>query len=614
MGKNLKTKLFIAILACATAVSAGGIFAMNQETGFVAANAETSEGVEETTPAGAGYSMQIVSKNVSYSEALYIIYAVGNEGFDRRENPITMLFWDEEQESYSVGTESYATSEGRGALTIGGIDCQTYYSEGIAAKEMNDSVYCRAYAVVDGVEVYSEVQKYSVVDYVYERRASGQLTEKQKAAYDALLAYGSAMQDLFDHNTDNPADKVYYTVTVENGTIEGGFTWGRYEEGTVLTLTANPAAEGYSFLSWQDETGTTVSEEMTFSVTVAGTDKVFTAVYHSEKPEGDYLYEVVDGAVKITKYTAKLSAVTIPEQIDGLPVTIIGESAFANTITSSVVIPASVTTIEDFAFYATRIKSVNIGSAVTSIGYQAFAACNYLDSIVVDGNNTEYSSLDGNLYSKDGQVLIQYAIGKTETAFTTPEGMSTIDTVAFESANILTEVVILDNVTVVAENAFSGCNNLTIYCQAESQPTGWAENWNPLNRPVVWGYKVPTAASEFAYTKGSSSVTITAYNGTAKEVVIPSYIEGLPVTTIGGMVSTSSNFTSIIIPETVTSIKQNAFKGSAITSATFVNTNGWTYTNNKGAITNISSADLADPTTAANYLKNKYVKYAWDRN
>lgn len=612
MVKNLKTKLFMGLLACAMTASACGIWAMNEKTDFVTANAETAEGVEETTPAGAGYSMKIVSKNVSYSESLYIVYAVSNEGFDRIENPITMLFWNEAQENYSAGTEDYATSEGHGSVTIGGIDCQTYYSEGIAAKEMNDSVYCRAYVVVDGVEVYSEVQKYSVVDYVYERRASGQLTEKQKVAYDALLAYGSAMQDLFNHNTDNPADKVYYTVTVENGTIEGGFTWGRYEEGTVLTLTANPAAEGYSFLSWQDETGTTVSEEMTFTVTVSAADKVFTAVYHSEKPEGDYLYEVVDGAVKITKYTANLSAVTIPSEIDGLPVTIIGESAFANTITSSVTIPATVTTIEDFAFYATRLKTVSIGDAVTSIGYQAFAACNYLESVVVDGNNTEYSSLDGNLYSKDGLTLIQYAIGKSETSFTTPESVSAIDSVAFESANILTEIVILDNVTAIAENAFSGCNNLTIYCQAESQPAGWAENWNPLNRPVVWGYKVPTAASEFAYTKGSSSVTITAYNGTAKEVVIPSYIDGLPVTTIGAEAFLRSSITSIIIPETVTSIRADAFKNSSITSAIFKNTNGWSYTNKKTY--EISSTDLADASKAANYLKKQYSAYQWDRN
>jgi len=35
--------------------------------------------------------------------------------------------------------------------------------------------------------------------------------------------------------------------------------------------------------------------------------------------------------------------------------------------------------------------------------------------------------------------------------------------------------------------AFRGCVNLTIYAEAPYQPSGWHENWNPDNRPVVWG-------------------------------------------------------------------------------------------------------------------------------
>jgi len=27
---------------------------------------------------------------------------------------------------------------------------------------------------------------------------------------------------------------------------------------------------------------------------------------------------------------------------------------------------------------------------------------------------------------------------------------------------------------------------LTIYCEAESEPSGWSSNWNDDNRPVYW--------------------------------------------------------------------------------------------------------------------------------
>lgn len=38
----------------------------------------------------------------------------------------------------------------------------------------------------------------------------------------------------------------------------------------------------------------------------------------------------------------------------------------------------------------------------------------------------------------------------------------------------------------ISSYAFYKCSNLTIYCQAYSQPSGWSSYWNPSNRPVVW--------------------------------------------------------------------------------------------------------------------------------
>ena len=39
-------------------------------------------------------------------------------------------------------------------------------------------------------------------------------------------------------------------------------------------------------------------------------------------------------------------------------------------------------------------------------------------------------------------------------------------------------------------NAFDGCSSLTIYCEAEEQPSGWASDWNKLDSEsvihVVW--------------------------------------------------------------------------------------------------------------------------------
>jgi len=42
-------------------------------------------------------------------------------------------------------------------------------------------------------------------------------------------------------------------------------------------------------------------------------------------------------------------------------------------------------------------------------------------------------------------------------------------------------------VAYIGEGAFLGCASLSIYCQADSQPSGWDAGWNPDGRPVAWG-------------------------------------------------------------------------------------------------------------------------------
>src|ERR1017187_2208023 len=112
-------------------------------------------------------------------------------------------------------------------------------------------------------------------------------------------------------------------------------------------------------------------------------------------------YTTTNGRITITGYTgsvASVTNVTIPDTINGHPVTSIGDYAFwhcgsltnvtiGTNITStggyafgicssltSVTIPNSVTSLGDEVFYdCTSLASVTIGNSVTNIGYQAFA-------------------------------------------------------------------------------------------------------------------------------------------------------------------------------------------------------------------------------------------------
>jgi hypothetical protein len=64
-------------------------------------------------------------------------------------------------------------------------------------------------------------------------------------------------------------------------------------------------------------------------------------------------------------------------------------------------------------------------------------------------------------------------------------------------------------------------------------------------------------------------VTITGYTGSQKDVVIPAKISGIAVTDIYGL--GWKELTSVVIPNSVTSIGSSAFYGNQLTSVTIGN-------------------------------------------
>jgi hypothetical protein len=91
------------------------------------------------------------------------------------------------------------------------------------------------------------------------------------------------------------------------------------------------------------------------------------------------------GGITITGYAGTAAELVIPAEIDGLPVTEIGESAFLGRRSlASVTIPAGVTSIGHWAFSGcTGLRSVTIPNSVTVIGDCAFIGCNSLKSVTV---------------------------------------------------------------------------------------------------------------------------------------------------------------------------------------------------------------------------------------
>ncbi len=151
-----------------------------------------------------------------------------------------------------------------------------------------------------------------------------------------------------------------------------------------------------------------------------------------------------------------LISVIIP---DG--VTSIGERAFCDCYLSSLTIPNSVTTIGEYSFSLNyNLTTIVIPDNVTHIGTGAFVRCSSLTAITVDDNNPNYCSVDGVFFNKDKTNLLQYPSQKQGTSYTIPKTVTSIGCAAFEDCNNLETIEIPDSVTFIDEYAFQWCSSL----------------------------------------------------------------------------------------------------------------------------------------------------------
>ena len=172
----------------------------------------------------------------------------------------------------------------------------------------------------------------------------------------------------------------------------------------------------------------------------------------------DETYYIVTG-----KGSCNDTDIVIPSVYEDKPVKGIGDYALCECPgITSVTIPDSVISIGEAAFGGCpEITSIIIPDSVISIGELAFALCPKLTSIKVSNENTAYKSVDGNLYTKDGKTLIQYAIGKKDTSFIISDSVETIGEMAFYDCTGLRSVTIGYNVKTIGEYAFPHCSSLT---------------------------------------------------------------------------------------------------------------------------------------------------------
>jgi len=148
-----------------------------------------------------------------------------------------------------------------------------------------------------------------------------------------------------------------------------------------------------------------------------------------------------NSSITITDYRLLGGSIEIPDNFNGIPVTVIGNSSFANNYLTGVKIPDSITEIGDYAFARNYIASITIPANVTSIGHSAFYESNINELVFL---NTETNFTIGN-YAFTGNALTKIII---------PDNVIQIGTGAFKS-NALVEITIPNSITIIEAELFA---------------------------------------------------------------------------------------------------------------------------------------------------------------
>ena len=208
---------------------------------------------------------------------------------------------------------------------------------------------------------------------------------------------------------------------------------------------------------------------------------------------GDWTYSVENNQATITAYTGAGGAVTIPSELNGIPVVQVGSgevpiqgwaSGSQQSITS-ISISQGISRIGRYAFYGSSITSVDIPNSVTDLGEYAFYACNNLTALTIPNSvvriadgalcglnglisftlelpNSNFVYQNGVLFNQNQTLLIvAFPECLSGDTYTIPNTVTSIGILAFLGCYELTDIAISSGVTNIGNGAFAGCALLT---------------------------------------------------------------------------------------------------------------------------------------------------------
>ena len=390
-----------------------------------------------------------------------------------------------------------------------------------------------------------------------------------------------------------------FTSTFDECTITG------IKDKTVTDIIIPDYATSIYSSAFSDCKNITSATMPTFAIDYIPQNSLQTVVLTSGESIGDKAFQycsslttvtIQDSVTSIGKWAfdgcSSLISITIPDSVTsigifafydcsglttvtiGTGVTSIGDDAFSGCSgLTSVTIPNSVTSMGRHAFSGcSSLTSVTIGNSVTSIGDMAFSGCSSLTSVTIGNSVTS---------------IEQYAFRNCSslTAVTIPDSVIRIGYQAFISCTELTSITIGSGVTDIGQSAFWDCHKLIeVYNKSSLNVVAGSSNYGRVGYYAKRVYKEDVGSwltdieDGFRFFYDGEQGYLMGYYGSATEITLPASFMAYNGTLVENYAIYKyafydcSGLTSVIIPDSVTSIGTSAFSGcSGLTSVTIGN-------------------------------------------
>lgn len=229
---------------------------------------------------------------------------------------------------------------------------------------------------------------------------------------------------------------------------------------------------------------------------------------------------------------------------------------------------SNVTEIGAYALANTALTSYNVSSSVVKIDNTAFRGTKTLAEISVDSDNTAFSAYDGALYNKSGETLIYVPEAKTTLNFT--ETVSVISDGAMYDSKV-ESLVVPNSVESIGFGAFENMSRLG----SLTVPfIGGSVDDNTYMLYIFGATVTETEENGTRISGGKCPVSLRNITITATLTDIPNYAFlycekvteincGNSYTTIGKAAFCTTGLTEVVVPDSVTTIGEDAYNACA---------------------------------------------------